>query len=146
MSSEAREQLKELLALCKQPKLGEAFVDPQDTEDSGRTQRQLRKVDTDDLDLSWPDGSGGSPPKKKANVQQAPMRTEATVQKQAIAQAQLTGHIIVSCLIEGLSADPVNPALKQTLKKKPAGAVHKRPATRNPPKEEALAEEGARRG
>ena len=89
--------MEELLALCKQPKPGEVFVDSQDTDHCGRTQRQLRKVDTDDLDFSWPDDSGCSPPKKKANVQQAPMQKEAIVQKQATAQAQLTGHIIASC-------------------------------------------------
>ena len=112
LSCEEKAKLKELLALYRQPKLGQAFVDSQDTEDSGRTVRRLRKVDTDDLDFSWPNGSGGSPPKKKANAQQVPR--EATAQRQATAQAQLTRHIAASCLIEALSADPVNPALKQT--------------------------------
>jgi nitrogen fixation protein FixH len=141
LSCEEKDKLQELLALYKQPKPGEVFVDSQDTEDSGGTVRRLRKVDTDDLDFSWPNGSGGSPPKKKANVQQAPMQKEATVQKQATAQVQLTRHIAASCLIEALSADPVNPALKQTLKKKPAGAVHERPAKTSQQKEEAVAEE-----
>ena len=109
--------MQELLALYKQPKPGDVFVHSQNTEDSGGTVRQLRKVDTDDLGVSWANGSGGSPPKKKANVQQVPMQKEATVQKQATAQAQLTRHIAASCLIEALSADPVNPALKQALKK-----------------------------
>ena len=103
--------MKELLVLCKQPKPGEVLVDSQDTEDCGRTLRQLRKVGTDDLDFSWPSIGGGSPP-KKAKVQQ-----DDTAQKQATAQAQLTRHINAPCLIEALSADPVNPALKQTLKK-----------------------------
>ena len=133
--------MKELLALYKQPKLGQVFVDSQDTEDSGGTVRRLRKVDTDDLGFSWPNGNGGSPPKKKANVQQAPMQKEATVQKHATVQAQLARHIAASCLIEALSADPVNPASKQTLKKKPAGALRKRPATTSQPKEEAVAED-----
>ena len=140
LSSEAKEQLKELLALY-QPKPGEVFVEPQGTEDSGGTVRQLRKVDTDDLDFSWPNISGGSPPKKKANVQQAPLQKEATVQRQATAQAQLTRHVTASCLIEALSADPVHPALKQTLKKQPSGAVHKRPAKTSQPKEEAVTKE-----
>ena len=35
----------------------------------------------------------------------------------------------------------MSPASKQTLKKKPAGALHKRPATTNQHKEEAVAEE-----
>ena len=118
LSCEEKAKLNELLTLYKQPKPGEVFVDSHDTEGSGRTLRQLRKVDTDDLGFSWPNGSGGSPPKKKANVQQAPMQKEATVQKQATAQVQLTRHTAASCLIEALSADPVNPALKQTLKKK----------------------------
>ena len=59
--------------------------------------RRLLKLDTDDLGFSWPNGSGGSPPKKKANAQQAPTQNEAIVQTQATAQAQLTGHIIASC-------------------------------------------------
>ena len=96
------------------------FVDSQDTEDSGGRVRQLGKVGTDDVDFSWPNGGGGSPAKKKANVQQAPVQKEATLQRQAKVEVQLTGHITASCLIEALSADPVNPALKQTLKKKPA--------------------------
>ena len=62
-----KDKLKELLALYKRPKPGEKFVDSQDTEDSERRVRQLRKVDADDLGFSWP--HGGSPPKKKANVQ-----------------------------------------------------------------------------
>ena len=83
----------------------------------------------------------------KANAQQVPIQKEATVQEQARAQAQLAGHITASCLIEALSADPANPTLTQTLKKKPAGALHKRPATTNQEKEEVVAEEGrARRG
>jgi hypothetical protein len=45
------------------------------------------------------------------------MHKEGTVQEKATAQVQLTRHITASCLIEALSADPVNPALKQTLKK-----------------------------
>ena len=101
-----RSNCEELLALYKQPKPGEVFVDSQDTEDSGGTARQLRKVDTDDLYFSWANGSGGSPPKKKANAQQAPMQKEATVQKQATAQVQLTRHIAASCLIEALSSEP----------------------------------------
>ena len=140
LSSEAKEQLKELLALY-QPKPGEVFVEPQDTEDSGGTVRQLRKVDTDDLDFSWPNISGGSPPKKKANVQQAPLQKEATVQRQATAQVPLTRHVTASCLIEALSADPVHPAFRQTLKKQPSGAVHKRPAKTSQPKEEAVTKE-----
>ena len=111
-------KLKELLAFYKQPKPGDVFVHSQNTGDSAGTVRQLRKVDTDDLDFSWTNGSGGSPPKKKANVQQAPMQKEATVQKQATAQAQLARHVAASCLIEALSGDPAHPALKQTLKKK----------------------------
>ena len=79
--------------------------------------RQLRKVDTDDLGFSWPTICGGSLPKKKASAQQVPMQKEATVQKQATAQVQLTRHITASCLIEALSADPVNLAAKQMLKK-----------------------------
>ena len=69
------------------------------------------------------------------------MHKEGTVQEQATAQVQLTRHITASCLIEALSADPVNPALKQALKKKPAGAVHKRAAQTRQQKEEAVAEE-----
>ena len=69
------------------------------------------------------------------------MQKDATVQKQASAQAQLTRHITASCLLEALSADPVNPALKHTLKKTPASAVHKRPAPTSQKKEEAVAEE-----
>ena len=110
--------MKELLALYTQPKPGEVFVDSQDTADSGGTVRQLRKVDTDDLDFSWPNISGGSPPKKKAYVQQIPMQKEATVQKQATEQVQLTRHATASRLIEALSGDPAHPALKQTLKEK----------------------------
>ena len=109
LNCEEKDKVKELWALCKQPKPGEVFVDSQDTEDSGRTVRRLRKVDTDDLDFSWPNGSGGSPPKKKANVQQAPMQKEAPVQKQATAQAQLARHIDASRMMEALSADSVNP-------------------------------------
>ena len=124
----------------------EVFVDSQDTRDSGRTLRQLRKVDTDDLGFSGPDDSAGSPPKKKANVQQVRMQKEAIVQEQARVQAQLSGHITASCLIEALSADPVNPALKQTLKKKTAGAVHKRPAKTKPTKGRGSERGGARRG
>ena len=67
LSSEAKQQLKELLALYKEPKIGEVFVDPQDAEDCGGTVRQVRTVDTDDLDFSWPNISGGSPPKKSAS-------------------------------------------------------------------------------
>ena len=118
MSCEEKDKLKELLALYKQPTPGEVFVDSQDTEDSGRIVRELRKVDTDDLDFSWPHGTGGSPPKKKANVQQVPMQKEGSVEEQATAQVQLARHITASCLIEALSADPVNPALKQALQKK----------------------------
>ena len=108
------DELKELMALYKQPE--DVFAQSQNTEGSGGTVRQLRKVDTDDLDFSWANGSGGSPPKKKANVQQVPMQKEATVQEQATAQAQLTRHVTASCLIEALNADPVHPALKQALK------------------------------
>ena len=136
LSCEEKGQVKELLALYTQPKLGEVFVDAQDTEDSGRKLRQLRKVDTDDLDVSWPNGGGGSPPQKKANVQQVPMQKEAAVQTQAKAQAQLTGHITAPCLIEPLSADPASLALKS----KPATAVHKRPAKTSQQKEEAVRE------
>ena len=139
LSSEAKQQLKELLALYKEPKIGEVFVDSQDAEDCGGTVRQLRQVDTDDLDFSWPGITGGSPPKKKANVHQVPMQKEATVQKQAPAQVQLTRHFTASCLIEALSGEPVHPALKQTLQQKPAGAVQKRPAHANQQKEEAVA-------
>jgi C4-dicarboxylate-specific signal transduction histidine kinase len=133
--------LKERLALYKQPNPGEAFAHSPDSEDSGATVRPLRKVDTDDLGFSWPHGSGGSPPKKKANVQQVPMQTEATAQEQATAQVQLTTHVTASCLIEALSADPVHPALKQTLKEKRAGAVPKSSAKTRQQKEEAVAEE-----
>ena len=66
---------------------------------------------------------------------------EPTVQEQATVQAQLPGHITASCLIEALRADPVNTALKQTLKEQPGGAMHKRPAETSQQKEEAVAEE-----
>ena len=69
------------------------------------------------------------------------MQKEPTVQEQSRVQVQLPGHITASCLIEALSADPVNTALKQTLKKQPAGAVHKRPAKTGQQKKEAVAEE-----
>ena len=69
------------------------------------------------------------------------MQQDATIQQQARVQAQLPGHITASCLIEALSADPVNTALTQTLKKQPAGAMHKRPAETSQQKEEAVAEE-----
>ena len=69
------------------------------------------------------------------------MQKEPTVQEQATVQVQLPGHITASCLIEALSADPVNTALKQTLKEQPAGAMHKRPAETSQQKEEAVAEE-----
>ena len=141
MSCEEKGKLKELLALYKQPTPGEVFVDSQDTEDSGRIVRELRKVDTDDLGFSWPHGTGGSPPKKKANAQQVPMQKEGSVEEQATAQVQLARHITASCLIEALSAGPVNPALNQALKKKPAGAVHKRSAQTRQQKEEAVAED-----
>ena len=73
----------------------------------------MAKVDTDDLDFAC----DGSPP-KKANAQQVAMQKEAAGQQQA--KVQLTGHITASCLIEALSADPVNPALKHTFKNKTA--------------------------
>ena len=57
LSSEAKEQLTELLALYKQPKPGGVFVDAQDIDQCGGTARQLRKVDTDDLDFSCANGS-----------------------------------------------------------------------------------------
>jgi hypothetical protein len=50
-------------------------------------------------------------------VQQAPVQKEATLQRQAKVEVQLTGHITASCLIEAMSADPVDPALKQALQK-----------------------------
>ena len=56
-------------------------------------------------------------------------------------QAQLPGHITASCLIEALSADPANTALKQTLKEQPAGAMHKRPAETSQQQEKAVAED-----
>ena len=84
LGCEEKDKLQELLALYKQPKPGEVFVDSQDTEDSGGTVRRLRKVDTDDLDFSWPNGSGGSPPKKKANAQQVPR--EATAQRRPLSR------------------------------------------------------------
>ena len=65
---------------------------------------------------------------------------EATVQTQAKVQLQLAGHTTAPCLIEPLSADPVNPALKQALKKQPASAVHKRPAKTSQEEEEAVRE------
>ena len=141
LSCEEKAKLKELLALYKQPKPGEVFVKSPDTEDSGGRVRQLGKVDSDDVFFSWPNGGGGSPAKKKANVQQAPVQKEATLQRQAKVEAQLTGHITASCLIEALSADPVNPALKQALQKKPASVVQRRPAKTNQQKEEAVTEE-----
>ena len=145
MSCEEKDELKELLSLYKQPKLGEVFVDSQDTEDSEGRVRQLRKVGTDDLDFSWPNGSGGSPPKKKANVQQSPMQKEATVQGQARVQVQLTGHITASCLIEALSADPVNPALKQKIKKTSRCSAQKA-SQDTPTKGRGSGRGGARRG
>ena len=72
------------------------FVKSQDNH-CGGTVRQLRKVDTDDLVFLGQVAGGGSPPKKKANVQQAPMQKEAIVEKQATAQAQLTGRSTASC-------------------------------------------------
>ena len=72
---------------------------------------------------------------------QVRMQKEPIVQEQATVQVQLPGHITASCLIEALSADPVNTALKQTLKEQPAGAMHKRPAETSQQKEEAVAEE-----
>ena len=73
------------------------FVESKDNH-CGGTVRQLRKVNTDDLVFLGQVAGGGSPPKKKANVQQVPMQKEAIVAKQATAQAQLTGYIIASCL------------------------------------------------
>ena len=96
-AARTKKDTTELLALYKQPKPGEVFVKSQDTEDSGGRVQQLGKVGTDDLGFSWPSGTGGSPPKKKANAPQAPMQKEAIVEKQATAQAQLAGHIIASC-------------------------------------------------
>ena len=65
---------------------------------------------------------------------------EATVQTQAKAQLQLTGHITAPYLSEPLSAAPVNPTLKPALKKQPATEVHTRPAKRSQEQEEAVRE------
>jgi hypothetical protein len=146
LSSEAKQQLKELLALYKEPKIGEVFVDSQDAKDCGGTARQLRQVDTDDLYFSWPGITGGSPPKKKANVHQVPMQKEATVQKQAPAQVQLTRHFTASCLIEALSGEPVHPALKQTLKQKTSRCSAEKASTGKPTKGRGSGKGGASRG
>ena len=84
MSCEEKGKLKELLALYKQPTPGEVFVDSQDTEDSGRIVRELRKVDTDDLGFSWPHGTGGSPPKKKAKVCRPPCTRRALFRRRPL--------------------------------------------------------------
>ena len=68
------------------------------------------------------------------------MQKEATAQEQARVQVHLTGHISASYLIEALSADPVNPALKQTLKKNSRCSAQKT-ATTSQQKEGAMAEE-----
>ena len=70
--------------LYKQPKPGEVFMDSQDTEDSGGRVREVRKVDTDDLGFSWPHGTGGSPPKKKANVCRSPCTRRALFRRRPL--------------------------------------------------------------
>ncbi len=87
------------------------FVDSFDAEDVQRPSRRLRKVDTDELDFEALCDDLDEWSCKKTNEDNG-FRMEAL-------KSVCKTTMMASMLIEALSADPVSPALKSGVKKKP---------------------------
>jgi hypothetical protein len=120
LSQEEKQTLKDLVAMHKKPE--DAFVDSFEPEDAHTTNRVLRKVDTDELSFnSFCADLGEWPSKRK---KRKTMASKGGTGDQVDLQATLNA----TALIQALSADPVSPALKQGIRKKPASPVFKKPS------------------
>jgi len=140
LSGEDKKILLEVLAMYK-PEAGSGIEDTQG-QDSQEAQeatevptRVLKKVATDDLDFESMTQGLGEHELAKGQVRR-PKKKQKTVN-------------MAKLLVDALSADPVDPRLKQVIKKKPASCVAKVATTRTTddeepelPEEEEEEEEG----
>jgi hypothetical protein len=117
LSPEEKQALKDLVAMHKKSEGN--FVDNFESQDLENPPRRLRKVDTDEMDFQalCDDLGNGQRQKKKRR----------TLAKEGGIEVHVQATLKASLLIEAMSADPVSPALKTTMKR-PAGAVFKKPA------------------
>ena len=117
-SKEEKHTLQGLVAMYKKPE--DSFVDSFESEDLQTPSRRLRKVDTDELDLEalCDDLDEWSCKKKKRK----------TMASKGGAQEHVQTTLMASMLTEVLSADPVSPALKSGIKKKPTSPMFKKPS------------------